>query len=273
MKNGPQLFFALLVASVATVAACAPSDPKSGDNGTGSPTPTPTASPTPTVVPTPTPFPFGINPLASWVGDGGDELWFRYQAGFNGSLQDLSTYATTCSSQKLALGIAGSAGSIHTILITDPKLTNCATNVIHTFNFNFADDDGGCSAGCVTDTENHMVLVSNTFNPGDPVFTNISAKQNDVTGLLQIDALNDPAGLNATVTVTKMRFYDAAGNRIIECLTGVTSAPSTELARMKVCEPVDPLFSLGAGTYKVFFRGTYDNGGDYQQYSSFNYAP
>lgn len=272
MKNRISLVVALLIATTAVSAACV-SDPKNGDNGTLSPTPTPSGTVTSTPTATPTPFPFVINPLASWVGDGGDELWLRYQMGFSGTLVDVTTYATNCSSQQLALGLTGSAGSIHTLLIEGPKLTNCATNVIHPFYFNLDDGDGGCSAGCFTDTSNNMVLVSNTFYAGDPVFTNITGKQNDATGGLQIDALNDPAGLNATVTVTKMRFYDAVGNRIVECATGVTSAPSTELARMKVCEPVDPLFPLGPGTYHVFFRGTYDNGGDYQQYSTFNYAP
>ncbi len=279
MKNRPQLFLALLVAATAITAACAASDPKSGDNGTGSPTPTPTASPTPTVVPTPTPLPAAINSAEHWVSPDGKQMFFRFQSGFNGTVQNFRTFTTVpsgCNVNMLNVAIAVTNFGFSTIVLNSNGLvagsiTNCAVG-LHHFDIDYADNDGGCAGPtCITD-ETIFDSTANATYFDDGVFGTISAEQGNNTGNLRFSIPN-PVQTGAIVNLEELYLYTNAGNVIPGgfCAFQVTLAPNVENSILEPCVG-NPLGA--AGNYKVYLRGTFaDTGLDYAQYATFAYAP
>ena len=266
MKNRAGLFLATLMTCAVIAAACV----KQPSNSTQSGSPTPTPSGTATGTPTPTPLPFKINPVLAWTSNLGAELWIRFEAGFDGTVRNIATSAPNCTTQTLNVGITTSAFQVHTVRLEGPALTACLSGVNHTFDFDLGDADGGCTTGCVTDSEQHIVLVGANFPPGPTVFTNVSASRSATTNAVRFDATNAPGG--PIVDLTEERLYKLNGALIQSCTTAVAIGPSSEPAVIDTCSPVPSVMTNGVANYTVFFRGTID-GAEFEQFVTFPFTP
>lgn len=262
MVKAKGLSVALFVASAAIIAACTA---KSSGSDSSSFTPTPTASGTGSGTPTPSVTP-DVTAVQSWISPGGKELWIQVQAAGNLTIQNIATYATTCSSGLLNVAQVMTNGKMHVFRFDTGKNASamiCATGT-HTFVVDWKDQDGSCDP-CVSDSKKFTSVTSGTFPAGPGILQNISAYSAYTSTSIRFTATN---ANGPEVTVSDWRIYDGAGLAQPDCTFGPeTIGKSTEPALFDTCRMDAAAFTplVPGSVYQLYLHGML-NGAEYWEY-------